>query len=115
MKMNRLNEIGEIVNQAYKKGVAEGRKQMEEKLVCASETGQPIVVNEQAWFVKSDLQNLRGIFAELENRSCEMAGNCQMEDIKQFLNDCGMDLLMTDKPRIEIADKLLSKLEELDK
>ena len=115
MKMNRLNEIGEIVNRVYKKGVSEGRKQMEEKLVCASETGQPIVINEQAWFVKSDLQNLRGIFADLENGSCEIARNCQMEDIKQILNNCAMDLLITDKSRMEIADKLLGKLEELDK
>ena len=113
--MNRLNEIGKIVNRAYKKGISEGSKQMEEKLVCALETGHPIVINEQVWFVKSDLQNLKGIFIELESESDEIVRECQMEDIKQFLNNCVMDLLITDKSRMEIADKLLDKLEELDK
>lgn len=113
--MNRLNEIEEIVNQAYRKGIIEGRKQMEEKIVYASKTGQAIEIKGQAWFVKSDLQNLRGIFTELESKSDEIVREYQMEDIKQFLNDCAMDLLIRDNSRIEVADRLLCKLKELDK
>lgn len=69
--MNRLTEIGDIVNLAYEKGIMEGRRQMEEVMIHASETGRPIEIHGKVWFVKSDMQNLRRIFADLKSESCK--------------------------------------------
>lgn len=69
--MHRLNMIGDIVDLAYKKGIMEGRRQMEGMMIHASETGQPIEIHGKVWFVKSDMQNLRGIFHNLRSELCE--------------------------------------------
>ena len=50
--MNRLTEIGDIVNLAYEKGIMEGRRQMEEVMIHASETGRPIEIHGKIWFVE---------------------------------------------------------------
>lgn len=39
---------------------------MEERLLLACENGNPIEINGRAYFIKSDIQNLRDIFEDLE-------------------------------------------------
>lgn len=116
--MERFNETESLVKLVYEKGIEEGRKRMEEKMMYTSKTGQPIEINGRAWFVKSDMQNLRGIFANMKSESdhvlADLSLNGQTEEIKQILNDCAMDLLTTDRSRMEISDRLLRMLEKLD-
>lgn len=39
---------------------------MQEKMLLACEKGTPIEIDGRAFFIKSDIQNLHSIFAELE-------------------------------------------------
>lgn len=51
---------------AYNSGVESGIKQMKDKMLLACETGTPIEIDGKAYFIKSDMQNLHDIFADLE-------------------------------------------------
>ncbi|MDD3361528.1 MAG: hypothetical protein PHW34_07645 [Hespellia sp.] len=51
----------------YELGKSDGKKDMEDKLILAAENGTPIELEGRAWFLKSDIQNLRDIFEDIEN------------------------------------------------
>lgn len=51
---------------AYNSGVESGIKQMKDKMLLACENGTPIEINNKAYFIKSDIQSLHDIFADLE-------------------------------------------------
>lgn len=51
----------------YEKGVRDGIRLMEEKVLQAYENGKPVEIDGRVWFIKSDLDNLRDIFTDLEN------------------------------------------------
>lgn len=50
----------------YRKGVKHGIKIMEKRMMLASEKRNPIDIEGRAFFVESDMDNLRAIFEELK-------------------------------------------------
>ena len=61
-----MMELLQLLQQAYEKGVADGKEIEQQKILLACENGTPINIEERAYFVRGDLQNLRDIFADLE-------------------------------------------------
>ena len=61
-----MQTIKEIYERGYQDGIKHGLKLMEERLLLACENGNPIEINGRAYFIKSDIQNLRDIFEDLE-------------------------------------------------
>lgn len=59
-------ELNAIVHAEYLRGVEYGIKLMEHKLLVACENGNPINIEGRACFIKSDIDNLRDIFMDLE-------------------------------------------------
>ena len=59
-------ELEIMLDQAERKGIMQGIKIMQQKMLLACENGTPISINGRAYFVKSDMQNLQDIFADLE-------------------------------------------------
>lgn len=51
---------------AFEQGIVTGIKLMEQKILMACEEGKPVEIDGKAYFVKSDIQNLREIFAKME-------------------------------------------------
>lgn len=47
--------------------VTVGMELMMEKLRMAAENGTPIEIDGRAWYLKSDIENLRDIFEDMEN------------------------------------------------
>lgn len=62
MEEKELNELLEAEN---KKGILLGIKLMEERMLLACEAGSPIAIKNRAYFVKSDIQNLREIMDKM--------------------------------------------------
>ena len=58
-------DLETMLQEQYQKGVAEGTQMgirlMEERLLLACENGNPVGIRGRAYFVKSDIQNLRDI------------------------------------------------------
>lgn len=59
-------ELNAIVQVEYRRGLEYGIKLMEHKLLTACENRNPIEIGGKAYFVKSDIENLRDVFADLE-------------------------------------------------
>ena len=59
-------QLKELLENEYRKGFAQGIKLMEQRLLLASENGTPVEISGKAWFISSDMQNLQGIFKDLE-------------------------------------------------
>lgn len=59
-------ELHRLLEAAYHKGVMHGIKLMEQRMLLACENGTPINIEEMAYFVRSDMDNLRDIFDDLE-------------------------------------------------
>lgn len=57
----------EQISEQFKMGVVVGINIMKEKLLLAAESGKPIELNGRAWYLKSDIENLRDIFKDIEN------------------------------------------------
>lgn len=55
------------MDEQFKMGVVAGINLMKEKLLRAAENGTPIEINGRAWFLKSDIENLRDIFDDFKN------------------------------------------------
>lgn len=50
----------------FEQGVVAGIKLMEQKILKACEEGKPVEIDGRVYFVKSDIQNLREIFAKMD-------------------------------------------------
>ena len=61
-----MQRIEEIYEKGYQDGIKHGLKLMEERLLLACENGNPINIGGRAYFIKSDIRNLRDIFEDLE-------------------------------------------------
>ncbi len=61
-----MNENKQLDEQ-FEMGVAVGINLMKEKLLLAAENGTPIEINGRAWWLKSDIENLRDIFEDIKN------------------------------------------------
>lgn len=59
-------ELHRLLEAEYHKGIIHGVKLMEQRMLTACENGTPINIEERAYFVKSDMDNLRDIFDDLE-------------------------------------------------
>lgn len=59
-------ELQNLMNEVYQKGVQEGIRIMQQKILLSCENGMPLDINGKAVFIKSDIHNLRNIFADLE-------------------------------------------------
>ena len=57
----------QMMEEQYNKGIAVGIELMMEKLRMAAENGTPIGIDGRAWWLKSDMENLRDIFEDMEN------------------------------------------------
>ena len=51
----------------YKEGFALGMQLIKERIKLAAENGTPLDIDGRAYFIKSDIQNLRDIFEDMEN------------------------------------------------
>lgn len=58
--------LAQLLRQVYLKGIQDGKVQEQQKILSACENGNPIEIDGRAFFIKSDLQNLIDIFADLE-------------------------------------------------
>lgn len=59
-------DLQRLLRSEYQMGVDQGIEMMKQKLLHAHEKGNPIVLDQRAYFIKSDLDNLRDIFMDLE-------------------------------------------------
>lgn len=48
------------------KGISQGIRLMEERMLLACKNGNPLDIRGKAFFIKSDIANLRDIFEDLE-------------------------------------------------
>lgn len=61
-----MMELLQLLQQAYQMGFTDGKAMEQQKILLACENGNPINIEERVYFVKSDLRNLRDIFADME-------------------------------------------------
>lgn len=59
-------QMQQALNYQYNKGVLDGIKLMKQRMLLACENGTPIEIDGRAYFVRSDLQNLRDVMDDLE-------------------------------------------------
>ena len=62
----KKEQMQQALNYQYNKGVLDGIKIMKQRMLLACENGTPIEIDGRAYFVRSDLQNLRDIMDDLE-------------------------------------------------
>ena len=64
------NDLETMLQAQYQNGIAEGTQMgirlMQERLQLACENGNPVAIKGRAYFVKSDIQNLRDIMDDME-------------------------------------------------
>ena len=59
-------DLEKLLEKKYHEGVCEGVTLMKERMLLACENGNPIEINNRGYWIKSDIDNLRDIFADLE-------------------------------------------------
>lgn len=59
-------ELKAMLDHAERRGIEQGIRLMQERMLLACENGTPINIEGKAYFIKSDIQNLHDIFADLE-------------------------------------------------
>ena len=59
-------ELKVMLDQAERRGIEQGIKIVQQRMLLACENGTPISINDRAYFIKSDMQNLHDIFSDLE-------------------------------------------------
>lgn len=105
----------ETESQIYEFGKAKGVGEVEQKILEAANNGTPINIEGRAWFLKSDIQNLRDLFDDMETESNEKPVQHSFVTLKQLLFDCAANLILTNKPREDVASDILRYVAELDK
>ena len=58
-------DLQRLLYSEYQKGIDKGIDLMKQKLLHAHENGNPIVLKEGVFFIKSDMDNLRDIFRDM--------------------------------------------------
>lgn len=61
--------LGMILRVEYQKGIERGINLMEQRLILACENGNPINIEGKVYFIRSDMENLRYIFEDLEGEN----------------------------------------------
>ena len=59
-------ELKAMLERAERRGIEQGIKLMQERMLLACENGNPISINGKAYFIKSDMQNLQDIFNQIK-------------------------------------------------
>ena len=60
-------ELKVMLDQAERRGIEQGIRLMQQRMLLACENGTPIELPDgRAYFIKSDIQNLHDIFSDLE-------------------------------------------------
>lgn len=59
-------EMEKLLKKRFQEGVMQGVKLMQQRMLLACENGTPIEIDKRGYWIKSDLQNLRDIFEDLE-------------------------------------------------
>ena len=59
-------ELKIMIDQAERRGIEQGIRLMQQRMLLASENGTPIDINGEAFFIQDAISNLRGIFSDLE-------------------------------------------------
>lgn len=59
-------ELKAMLEQVEANGIIKGIKIMEQRILLACETGNPINIEGKAYFISSDMDNLHRIFEDLE-------------------------------------------------
>ena len=60
-------ELKVMLDQAKRRGIEQGIRLMQQRMLLACENGTPIELPDgRAYFIKSDMQNLLDIFSDLE-------------------------------------------------
>ena len=59
-------DLEKLLEKKYQEGVCQGVKLMKERMLSACENGSPVELLGRAYYVRSDLQHLHDVFAELE-------------------------------------------------
>lgn len=60
------SELKKLLDSEFQRGRDYGINLMVQKLLHAYENGNPVVLENRVFFIKSDIENLRDIFADLE-------------------------------------------------
>lgn len=58
-------DLEKLLERKYQEGVCAGVKLMKERMLLSCENGNPIEIDNRAYFVRSDLQHLRDILSTL--------------------------------------------------
>lgn len=59
-------DLEKLLEEKYREGIAVGVELMKQKMLSACEHGSPVEILGRAFYVRSDLQHLHDVFAELE-------------------------------------------------
>lgn len=59
-------QLQQLLNYQYCKGMEDGIKIMSHRMLLACDMGTPISIDGQAFFIRSDLQNLRDVMDDME-------------------------------------------------
>lgn len=59
-------ELKVMLNHAERRGIEQGIRLIQNRMLLACENGTPINIEGKAYFICSDLQNLRNIISDLE-------------------------------------------------
>lgn len=59
------SQLQQLLEAEYKKGVQHGTKIMQQRMLLACENGTPLDIDGRAYFVRSDLQNLREVISNI--------------------------------------------------
>ena len=65
--MESRERMEQMMEKQYNRGITVGMELMMEKLRIAADNGTPIEIDGRAWYLKSDIENLRDIFEDMEN------------------------------------------------
>lgn len=66
MLVIKEKDLEKLLEEKYREGIAVGVELMKQKMLSACENGSAVEILGRAFFVKSDLQHLHDVFAELE-------------------------------------------------
>ena len=62
-------ELNQLLEKKYQEGIVHGVQLMKERMLLACQNETPIELSDgRAYFVRSDIQNLRTIFSTLERK-----------------------------------------------
>lgn len=59
-------DLQRLLCSEYQRGIEQSVELMKQKMLHAYENGNPVELDKRAYFIKSDMDNLRDIFEDME-------------------------------------------------